>query len=873
MKKLLCIALALVMILPMAFAIPVSAATAQEAAAENWEFRTAGAAGTMNVTDEGYFQIAARDGDAATASSKKAFAFSETSPFTFDVSIPYPHDEILGANEQGAWGNQAFSITLSAGNMTRYWLTGVVPSIHPGNKIEGSFKTIEMKITTEGSGYRVMFFESKATTVPGDATDNISLTPEGIKCDAVAANANVQFSFEIDGDDIKVYVTPEGGEKALIYTIAGAAYAFASTKEVGVAFAASTFGGARTETFTVKAINGTAPAFAGEEFSYGLTTVWNDGNGQPDASCPWNYMAYTALTENGIKLSSHGAWYDAGGVATRTKVDINEAGYKFKINNMCANGYIAISFSTDPLDGPTNQLFWDGMLLPNMDTDHSGDAMLIRIYANGAVAANWHPGECNFDYYDNSTGVVDFEIGEIREVDGQKIVRFYINGQELTVAGGQGQDINITNMVDADNKAYIACTYFENASGNTVDVDILEVCGQNVATFDGINHKAEPIIPVTGDNADWENLPGSGLELGTNYGITEEGYVQFFENVTANNVGLTYTKDLPASYTFSADFFVPASEGGPQPFVAIGASSFGWAGTSAIVYKFQTWPGYYGGPAYAHYGVGAQDLIGASVGQLTEGAWNSVEIIVEDGKATLVLNGAIKASNLDMYANGTEGTGEYIVIGQMFDTYAAGYGPENGPAIFKNVQIITDDGATVYFNTPVEEEPDEPEDPEIPVEYRPTVLGAQYRTVGAPGLRFGTQVNVTKSDAEVEAQNGKVTVNNSTGEATIGNIAKMGTLLIPTDLLGDAELQFTVDGKINGIRYLDIEMKKLHIINDAEGFVTFNVVMIGIPDAEVGGANYDRQFTAVSYIEYANGTIVYSDAISRSIADVAAANA
>ena len=375
----------------------------------------------------------------------------------------------------------------------------------------------------------------------------------------------------------------------------------------------------------------------------------------------------------------------------------------------------------------------------------------------------------------------------------------------------------------------------------------------------------------------WEILEGSGLELGTNVFITEEGYLEIGKNEAGNQIGLAYTKDLPDSYTFEVDVFIPAGSvdpliaGGVEPFIAIGASSYTWVNAAAFVYRMHNWLNPNFGYAFGHYGVGHMDFILGTETTTPEyiiGGWNTIKIQVDDGYANFFLNGNVKIIAIDLFAQGSEGIGEYILLGQEYNQ-PTNPAPSELP-MFRNVKITTDAGTETYFDTPIT--PDEPDEPAIPESYRPTILGAQYRITGEPGLRFGTKVNVTKQNAETEGINGKVTLKNASGEATIGNIKRMGTLLIPADKLGDADLVITADGKVNGVRYLDIVMKKLYIIKDKatdEGYVTFNVVMLGVPDARPGGANYTRKFTAVSYIEYNDGTIIYSEPISRSIADVA----
>ncbi len=146
---------------------------------------------------------------------------------------------------------------------------------------------------------------------------------------------------------------------------------------------------------------------------------------------------------------------------------------------------------------------------------------------------------------------------------------------------------------------------------------------------------------------------------------------------------------------------------------------------------------------------------------------------------------------------------------------------------------------------------------------RAYILGGQYRTTGTAGIRFAAHMN--KSEI-----NGEVTVDGD-GVATIGNITKFGMLLMPLDKLdGDAcKLAFTKNGTVNGVKYLDIEAKKLYYNKD--GYITFTAVLVNIPNADVGQTNYSRRYVAVAYAIYNDGSVVYSNPCVRSIEGIVAA--
>lgn len=127
---------------------------------------------------------------------------------------------------------------------------------------------------------------------------------------------------------------------------------------------------------------------------------------------------------------------------------------------------------------------------------------------------------------------------------------------------------------------------------------------------------------------------------------------------------------------------------------------------------------------------------------------------------------------------------------------------------------------------------------------RPIIPGAQYRLPNeekgiSAGLRFLTEIALNNVNTE-------------------DSIKKMGTIIMPADKLGDADLVLTENGKVNGISYVDIVAKKFYEKTDEK--ISFTAVLIGIPETQL-----DRDFVAVSYIEYTDGTVIYGKACVRSI--------
>ena len=96
------------------------------------------------------------------------------------------------------------------------------------------------------------------------------------------------------------------------------------------------------------------------------------------------------------------------------------------------------------------------------------------------------------------------------------------------------------------------------------------------------------------------------------------------------------------------------------------------------------------------------------------------------------------------------------------------------------------------------------------------------------------------------------------------SIVKMGTLIIPEDILGEESFFHTESGLINGKPYLDIVAKSYYEMSDDA--MSFTAVLIGIPDETEDQLN--RKYVARSYVEYADGTIIYSNTCARSLADL-----
>jgi len=113
-------------------------------------------------------------------------------------------------------------------------------------------------------------------------------------------------------------------------------------------------------------------------------------------------------------------------------------------------------------------------------------------------------------------------------------------------------------------------------------------------------------------------------------------------------------------------------------------------------------------------------------------------------------------------------------------------------------------------------------------------LGAQIRTTGIQGLRFGTKL--TKNDFFKGI--GLSGVNKTGGVITE---VSYGTLILPTAYLGGQEL--TIDGTYGIYTVANVPGDKIY--EETSNHIIFTAVLTGIPTTQ-----YNTSFTARAYIKY-----------------------
>jgi hypothetical protein len=130
-------------------------------------------------------------------------------------------------------------------------------------------------------------------------------------------------------------------------------------------------------------------------------------------------------------------------------------------------------------------------------------------------------------------------------------------------------------------------------------------------------------------------------------------------------------------------------------------------------------------------------------------------------------------------------------------------------------------------------------------------LGAQIRTTGIQGLRFGTKL--TKNDFFKGI--GLTGVNKTGGVITD---IQFGTLILPTAYLSEQEL-------VIGGTYSKTVANVIgtNIYEETPTYIVFTAVLTGIPEAQ-----YDTSFTARAYVKFkVDGVdqVVYFDPIERTV--------
>lgn len=505
-RKLLCIAVAVIMILPLAFAaIPMASAavsiyetssgtaTLTDYQSDNWDFQDLQGIGSANDaaavsrvepstfyvnSETKAFGVSSNAWIAGMISSKKMFDFS--SEITAEVVIgDMVHEPTAGHT---VFPEQAHTIVLSAAKPYVYAV---------GYSERNSYEGIEVRFSENANGKIDGYF-------------NINNGAAVYKPDLFVAGDVVNFTFVNTGADIEVYAQKADEEKALIYTFVGGAALFAD-EAAFLAFTAQTYGGAVTQPMTVNKVNGTAALDA-------AGTITPVAPFDPTDAAWTNKVAAAGMsagtvtydTKGNLNLAAPGGWWSQAGVSYNNKVKVDGLKIKFNLSSFSApvgayNTYFAVTVHQSPIGdfGIGSLVGARAYSLCPVDTNGFSAS-----FAGGGLglfvdAVN---GSANFlDAYNVVAG--EDSTLEFKVEDG--VIKFYVNGTKVTFVDdktGETVDyaVDATNILDEDGMAYLAFSVV-GEGGYTAAATIKSVNGVTTGYYNGADtytdHKAStPVV-------------------------------------------------------------------------------------------------------------------------------------------------------------------------------------------------------------------------------------------------------------------------------------------------------------------------------------------------------------------------------------------
>ncbi len=496
-RKLLCIAVAVIMILPLAFAaIPMASAavsiyetssgtpTITDYQSDNWDFQDLQGIGSandsaaanritpsiFNVNSETKsFGVYSNTWTAGMISSKKMFDFS--SEITAEVVIgDMTHEPTAGHT---VFPEQAHTIVLSAAKPYVYAL---------GFSERNSYEGIEVRFSENASGKIDAYF-------------NLNGGVAVYKADMFTAGDVVTFTFVNTGANIEVYAQKADEEKALIYTFVGGAALFAENAAY-LAFTAQTFGGATTQPMTVNKVNGVAALDAAGTITPVVPFDPADSNWSvltpfmADGSAPGGIVSYSS--KGVIKLNSDTGNWGQAAVIYNDKLNVENLSVTInKTTNSLANelahtGFLisAEKLTSYGLGGLSGSTYFPACNpATSLEIYVGGNGVLYGIGTVGIVAFT----NTFADNVDNT-----LRIGKITEVEGKKYVKIYLNGEALQVMGEDEDgnpvpydfEFNVTDIVDDNNQVYV--TVEQTGYGwSGATAEFKEINGVTAGLFEG----------------------------------------------------------------------------------------------------------------------------------------------------------------------------------------------------------------------------------------------------------------------------------------------------------------------------------------------------------------------------------------------------
>ncbi len=861
-RKLLCVAVALVMILPLAFAaIPTSMAAVYTDLVQPWTVSVASSTAGLDDAD-GSFVLNAPAWTGSSITSKLPLRWYNDSTI-FATSITIPHQTLADDTGKDAGTcYQYISVMIADQPVTATPVPGGVPGCAP--LCDGN--SLEFRMVSNLADEVLFYFYYNG----GCISSGVALADKVIA--GINAGDTVGFEFVVNGASVDLYANG-----SVIFTYVGISSLFTAENGVYAAYTASAYGGNATGTVVVTDINDMVPS------DYSGFIV------------PWTAAGNAAINADGSFTVSAPAW--AGGAIYSTKAvpfDSSNAIYAqiaiphtAHVDDTGMDGTVcfqnfsfaigsALTSAAPGSGAPSCNVSGEGTTLEIKLAATVADDVLVYFFKNGTcvnpannladliISGVTAGSTVEFSYYINGDDVVV-------SADGVDVFTFTGAAADFAADGVAGVCFaassyggNVTPAVDVVTFQSFAPTWFSDYREFHVEPPFEP--GEDPAI-------ATPVDPA---NVNWTTLepmiiPSAGAAYGTVTYQTNGNIVLdatagtwwpqattvYNNKVVVSQTSVTFNKGTFSDMSYNGYFGIFFYKKSPvlshsqgqdsvclslfgartyAPFIGNGDNVTGvmFGGDSRdAAHAFGGWS--VNGEVYFDnaYTDGVDTTI--SVGNVYEKDGRSYVKIAINGQ-TVQLGGSDYEFDV---TNVLDANGKTSLV-----LTAQGYGGSGGTVTVKKVNGIAAGLA----------------DAKSELDNRPAIMGAQYRTTGAAGIRSGTQLPKA-------AELGTATVDATNGTVTFANVAKFGTLVMPLDKLnGNATyLRHTTTGTINGVAYLDIECEKFYRNYDES--IQFTAVLIGIP-----AGMEDRQFVAVSYVEYNDGTVVYSAPCVRSINQIASAS-
>ena len=837
-RKLLCIAVAIIMILPLAFAaIPMASA----AVADGWIYNDD--ASRYRINTDGSLSIsynAAGVSWANLGAGYDASAFNNNYTLTVDVFIPaYSTGEVAGA--------PAVTTPTPVISVKAAQVSPLDPNYNwVGNGIIVKFADYQGRVSEDmytawGNTWKVAELFAQDAALADCVNPNFSTL-------GFEAGEWATYKAVVDGNKVTIYINDVLFCNSYVDETAAGNYIWLGTNGDDWNWDnAPSF-----RNFKIVSNDGSVADY--EAYTYVEPVDPNSVNWTDKVAAAGMTAGTVSYDANGsLILANPAGWWAQSGTGYNYKVKID--GLKIAFNLAAfeyagvfgVNSYFAVTVHQSPIGD-----FGIGALVG------ARAYSLCPVDSNGFQASFGGSGLGFF--VDALGGSADFQsaynvvAGEDSTLEfkvEEGFIKFYINGTKVTFFDeelGEVVDyaVDATNILDEDGKAYLALSLVcEGSIGSSQGVtvksinDVAPANFKESAPFNAADAEYTDKTAAAGMTAGTVSYDANGnLILANPAGWWAQSGTSFDHKVKVDGLKIAFNL---AAFEYAGVFGVNSYFA-----VTVHQSPIGDFGIGALV----------GARAYSLCPVdsnGFQASFGGSgLGFFVDALGGSADFqsaynVVAGEDSTLEFK--VEEGFIKFYINGTKVTFFDEELGEVVDyaVDATNILDEDGKAYLafslvcegsignsQGVTIKSVNGVTTgYYKAET-----------TYADHKATTPVVQWRAPSesvAAGLRFKTTV----------ALNG---VNNN------DSIVKMGTIIMPADKVTGGYLGHTADGKIDGTSYLDIVARNYYEkTNDS---ISFTAVLIGIPEDQL-----DRIFLAVSYIEYADGTITYGGLRAVSIND------